>query len=91
MPLDNTYYASVQLFDMLSYVQLEGDPRGVPPAQPPPGWRERYSARQKIAGAMVTYARSAGQVGRNLVLHLCTLFTSHNEVCGKTLSMCCLH
>lgn len=51
-----------QVFEMFSYVQLEGDPQGVPPAHPPPGWKDAFSARHKVAGTMVSYARSASQV-----------------------------
>jgi hypothetical protein len=52
-----------QVFDMLSYIPLEGDPQGAPPAVQPPGWRERFNAHQKVAGVMACYARAASQVG----------------------------
>ena len=47
---------------MFSYVKLEGDPRGAPPAHPGSGWKDRYSARQRIGGLILAYARAAGQV-----------------------------
>lgn len=47
---------------MFAYVKLEDDPRAAPPAHPSTGWRERYSARQRIGGLVLVYARAAGQV-----------------------------
>lgn len=52
----------MQVFDMFAYVKLEDDPRAAPPAHPSTGWRERYSARQRIGGLVLVYARAAGQV-----------------------------
>ena len=57
-----TQVACVQVFDMFSYVKLESDPRGAPPAHPGSGWKDRYSARQRIGGLILAYARAAGQV-----------------------------
>lgn len=47
---------------MFLYVKLESDPRGAPPAHPGSGWKDRYSARQRIGGLILAYARAAGQV-----------------------------
>jgi hypothetical protein len=58
-------FACVQVFDMFAYVKLEDDPRAAPPAHPNTGWRERYSARQRIGGLVLVYARAAGQVQHN--------------------------
>ena len=52
----------MQVFEMFAYVTLEDDPRGAPPAHPGTGWRERYSARQRIGGLVLAYARAAPQV-----------------------------
>ncbi len=54
----------MQVFEMFAYVRLEDDPRGAPPAHPGTGWRERYSARQRIGGLVLAYARAAPQVQR---------------------------
>ena len=51
----------LQVFDMFSYVQFEGDPQDVPPAHPPPGWKDAFSARHRVAGTMVAYAKAGGQ------------------------------
>ena len=66
---------------MFSYVKLEGDPRGAPPAHPGSGWKDRYSARQRIGGLILAYARAAGQVWRSNdhlpILELCHILNNH--------------
>ena len=46
---------------MLTYVDVEGNPRSAPPGRPPPGWKERFVARQKVAAIMVAFGKAAPQ------------------------------
>ncbi|BDA43725.1 Exportin-5 [Coccomyxa sp. Obi] len=66
-----------KVFDMFSYVQFEGDPQDVPPAHPPPGWKDAFSARHRVAGTMVAYAKAAGLSMRP---HLTTIAARMEEM-----------
>ena len=52
-------YQAFALFDSLP---LEGDSHEAPPARPPPGWKERFTARQKVAGCLILHAALAPKV-----------------------------
>ena len=46
---------------MFNDLPMEGGPCHLP-VHPHPGWKERFQARQKIPGVLVTYAKSAPEV-----------------------------
>ena len=56
--------ACYQAFDLFDTLPLEGDPHDAPPARPPPGWKERFTARQKVAGCLTPNAAWAPKVRR---------------------------
>ena len=66
----------LQVFDMFSYVQFEGDPQDVPPAHPPPGWKDAFSARHRVAGTMVAYAKAGGQACITYLQYLAMALTT---------------
>eukprot|EP00884_Botryococcus_braunii_P005964 jgi/Botrbrau1/15369/Bobra.0304s0010.1 len=51
-----------KVFDMFTYVSLEGDPKGAPPGDPSPDWKDRFSARQRVATVLVNIARISPKV-----------------------------
>lgn len=55
-------FLRMQVFDMFNDLPMEGGPWHLPP-NPPPGWKERFQARTKIPGVLVTYAKFASEVG----------------------------
>ncbi|KAK9829960.1 hypothetical protein WJX72_008872 [[Myrmecia] bisecta] len=50
-----------KVFAMIASVPLETEPGGVPPAKPPPGWKDRFAARQKVTTVLVTHAKESPQ------------------------------
>ncbi len=52
-----------QMFDLYECVPLEGDPHAAPPATLPPGWRERFQARQRVGKCLIPHAALAPKVG----------------------------
>ena len=55
-------FACNQAFDLFDTLPLEGDPHEAPPARPPPGWKERFTARQKVAACLSPHAGLAPKV-----------------------------
>jgi hypothetical protein len=51
------------MFDLYECVPLEGDPHAAPPATLPPGWRERFQARQRVGKCLIPHAALAPKVG----------------------------
>lgn len=51
-----------QAFDLFDTLPLEGDSHEAPPARPPPGWKERFTARQKVAACLSPHAGLAPKV-----------------------------
>jgi len=51
----------MQVFDMFNDLPMEGGPCHLP-SPPPPGWKERFQARSKIPGILVTYAKLSQEV-----------------------------
>ncbi|KAK9825813.1 hypothetical protein WJX74_009906 [Apatococcus lobatus] len=46
-------------FDMFVSFPLEGDPKGAPPPNPWPEWKERHRARQIISNMLLVYSKEA--------------------------------
>ena len=56
-----TNKVAVQVFDMFDDLPMEGGPCHLP-SPPPPGWKERFQARSRIPGILVTYAKLSQEV-----------------------------
>lgn len=56
-----THDTDLQVFDMFGDLPMEGGPWHLPQS-PPPSWKERFQARSKIPGVLVTYAKHASEV-----------------------------
>ena len=53
----------LQVFDLLAQVPLGSARLGAaPPERLPQGWKDRFSARQRIVNIMVVHAKAAPQV-----------------------------
>jgi hypothetical protein len=69
---------------MFNDLPMEGGPCHLP-SPPPPGWKEKYQARSKIPGILVTYAKGSPEV-----THPClpaALQVGHT-ICTKTELRC---
>ncbi|KAK9833279.1 hypothetical protein WJX81_002345 [Elliptochloris bilobata] len=66
-------------FDLFGTLPLEGDPHEAPPARPPPGWKERFQARQKVAGCLIPHASAAPKV---MAPHLTAFAARVDELWG---------
>lgn len=51
---------------MFNDLEMEGGPWHLP-ANPPPYWKDRFQARSKIPGILVTYAKLAPEVSKLLL------------------------
>lgn len=47
---------------MFTYISLDGDPKGAPPGNPTPDWKDRFAARQKVAQVLINIARTSPKV-----------------------------
>ena len=49
--------ALAQAFDMFASFHLEGDPKGAPPPNPWPEWKERHRSRQIISNMLLIFSK----------------------------------